>query len=307
VTRIVVATSFPVFPPEGGGQLRVFGLYRALAVPLVLEAHNVEADLKAPMLAERAPDLLETVREVEAACCRRAAHVIVCTDADAARLGELYGLPGERAVRVPNGVDPTAVPFTAPAERARRREALGIAARRHAAFVGSWHEPNIVAVRDVLAAAAELPDVRFLVVGGAGLPFAAEPVPANVDLCGQVPRGFVRDVLSVADAALNPMRWGSGTNLKMLDYALAGAPVVSSVFGARGLGMAPGREYLECEPGELAAGLRRLFAEPEAVVAARVEAARAHAATEFSWDAIAARWRAAEPFRALADTVAAAR
>ncbi len=43
-----------------------------------------------------------------------------------------------------------------------------------------------------------------------------------------------------ADVGLNPMLRGSGTNLKMLDYAAHGALVLSTEVGARGLGFVAG-------------------------------------------------------------------
>ena len=404
--RLVVATSFGVFPPRGGGQARIFGLYGALArlgvgidivalvdgrerprtreiapgvretrvprssaheaaeaalsaragipvgdlslamhheltpayaeavraraaaasaviashpfafpaledragAPLLFEAHNVEADLKAAMLADSpaADELIGVVREVEAACCREAAHVTVCSTQDAERLTELYGLTPDRTVLVPNGVDVDGVPFVGLEERRRRQTALGMASRRHALFIGSWHEPNLVAVRDVIAAAHALPEVRFLVVGSAGLPFSTAEVPGNVDLCGIVAHGFIRDILGVVDAAMNPMRWGSGTNLKMLDYALAGAPLVSSRFGARGLGLAAGRDYLPVEPDDLADGLHRLFGEADEEIERRIGSARERA-LDFSWSVLAAQWRADERLERLLDGAAATR
>jgi glycosyltransferase involved in cell wall biosynthesis len=231
------------------------------------------------------------VRELEAACCATAAHTIVCTREDGVRLGELYGLAAERVVVVPNGADPAAAPYTSGEQRVERKRALGIEADQ-ALFLGSWHEPNLLAVRDILAAAEALPEVRFLVVGSAGAAFADAPVPGNVDLCGVVEARFVRSVLGLADVALNPMRTGSGTNLKMLDYALAGIPVLSTAFGARGLGLEPERDYAAFDPDGLAPALAALLAEDPAAVAARADRAHAAIRDRFTWDAIAAGWRA---------------
>jgi glycosyltransferase involved in cell wall biosynthesis len=403
--KLVVATSFPVWPPRGGGQTRIFGLYAALArlgvavdivslvarqehgakrtiapgvrqisvpktlrhhreeyrlhlqagvpvtdmslalhheltpaygeavaiaadgadaivachpfaqpaiaaatsVPLIYEAQDVEVDLKASMLAQSdAPDeLTALVRDVEGACCAQASHTIVCAAEDGARLRELYGLPPERTVVVPNGVDPASFPYTTPEERAARKRALGLEQAFQALFLGSWHEPNLVAVRDIIAAAEALPDVRFVVVGGAGAAFAGEKTTANVDLCGVVDGGFVRSLLSLADVALNPMRYGSGTNLKMLDYALAGIPVLSTPIGARGLGLEPGTHYAEFEPGGLAAAVAAARVEPAATVDARARAAHARVEEHFSWDAIAAGWFAHPALRELLEGVAA--
>jgi glycosyltransferase involved in cell wall biosynthesis len=283
-------------------------LAESTALPLIYEAHNVETDLKASMLADSdaAEALAGAVRAIEGACCATAAHTMVCSEADGARLGELFGLPQERVVVVPNGVDPGAFPFVDAELRSQRRRALGLGDAPLALFLGSWHEPNLAAVRDVLAAAEALPETRFLVVGSAGLAFADEAVPRNVDLCGIVDGGFVRSVLGLADAALNPMRWGSGTNLKMLDYALAGVPILSTEFGARGLGLEPGVHYEAIEADELAAGLEALRALPERRLAERTRAAAERVGERFAWDAIAARWHAHPALRELLEGAAVA-
>jgi glycosyltransferase involved in cell wall biosynthesis len=400
--KLTVATSFPIFPPRGGGQQRVAGLYSALArlgidvevvslvgehhrggayerapglrelqvpvtpehvaaehrlqrragvpvgdlalalhheltpaygealaasargaaavvachpfpepalaaacdAPLIYEAQDVEADLKEAMFNEADSDLLEAVRAVEAACCARADSVTVCAAEDGARLGELYGLEPERTIVVPNGVDPGAVRFTPLDERAANRARLGLNGTFDAVFIGSWHEPNLVAVRDIIDAATRAPDLRFVVVGSAGKPFHLEDAPPNVDLCGVVDAGFIRSVLATANAALNPMRFGSGTNLKMLDYALAGVPLVSSLVGARGLGFEPGRHYLAADPPELAAALFALRAEDEAQTSARVLAACTCVRDRFTWQSIAAGWHRDPHFRELLSGVA---
>jgi glycosyltransferase involved in cell wall biosynthesis len=394
--KLTVATTFPIHPPRGGGQQRVFGLYGALAervdvdivalvdrdarggvrtlrpglreirvpktaehdaiefrlqqqaavpvtdvlvardpeltpaygeaiaasardslavvashpfaapaipagVPLIYEAHNVEADLKAAMYSTpEALELLEVVRAVEGECCERAHHVLVCAPGDARRLHELYGLPPERAVAVPNGVAADAHAFAPRALRAQRQARLGLQERFDVLFLGSWHEPNVVAVRDILAAAPSLEGVRLLVVGSAGALFAAqEDLPPNVDICGVLDGQLVQTLLGAVDAAVNPMRFGSGTNLKMLDYAMAGVPIVATAVGARGLDLEPGRHYALADPDDLGGAIAALREEAPEAVDARVEAAHALVRERFTWPSIAARWLASEAMRAL--------
>ena len=278
----------------------------ACDAPVVYEAHNVEFDLKAEMLSATAPDLVEATRDVEHDACRRAALVMACSEHDAARLSELYDVARDHIVLVPNGVDPQEHPFTDAATRARRKAQLGLGECFTSLFVGSWHEPNLDAVRTIFAAARADADVHHIVCGGAGEAFRDHrEVPRNVDLCGIVSPGFLRAALGVADAAVNPMRFGSGTNLKTLTYALAGVPIVSSATGVRGLGFTPGRHYLDAGPAALADGLRALRAEDEAVTAGRVDAARAHVGARFAWSQIAERLTAAPAWQALLHEVAA--
>lgn len=270
--------------------------------PLIYEAQDVETDIKAAMYAATpdGPACAERVRELEAACCAAADHVIVCAARDGVRLGELFGLAPERVLEVPNGADPTGIAFTPLARRRERAFELGIDGLT-ALFVGSWHEPNLIAIRALIDGADELAEVgvRVLVCGSAGLAFADKWVPGNVDLCGVVDDDFLRSLLGLADVALNPMTAGSGTNLKMLDYALGGVPLVSSAFGARGLDLEPGGHYLVAEPDELPGVLRGLRDEPFASVDVRVRAARAHVEDRFSWQRIAADWHASPPLQSL--------
>jgi glycosyltransferase involved in cell wall biosynthesis len=304
VTDLVLATSHDLTPEYGEALAGAASGAEAIVVshpythpavraaglgPVIYEAHNVEYDLKAGMYRDEA--LTEVVRTVEADACREAAAVLVCSAEDGARLGDLYGSDPAHHVLVPNGTEARTATYVGREEREARRGRLGMGPT--ALFLGSWHEPNVVAARDILRAAEQLPDVRFVIVGSVGMALAAEDIPSNVDVCGMVDAGFVRAVLGVADIALNPMRSGSGTNLKMLDYALAGVPVISSPVGARGLGMSAGEHYVAAETSELGEAIADLLAEDPRVVDARCRAAEAVVHASFTWDAIAERYAAA--------------
>jgi glycosyltransferase involved in cell wall biosynthesis len=260
-------------------------------LPLIYEAQDVEADLKAAMFAPGAADLVEAVTEVEAECCERAALVLACSEADAARLVERYGLDAARVALVPNGVDLSGRRFVELGDRRATKAQLGLG-HVQALFIGSWHDPNVRAVRTILEAAALVPDVRFLVVGSVGMGLGRVAVPDNVDVCGVVESAFVQAVLALSDTALNPMDSGSGTNLKMLDYAAAGVPLISSRLGARGLGFEPGVHYCEAaaEPEALAAAITALAREDADTVAQRVRAARRLTEERFAWSRIARGW-----------------
>ena len=75
----------------------------------------------------------------------RAELVLATSAADRDRLRELYGVADERLTIVANAVEVSAVTFTDPAARRRRRVMLGMD-RPLALFVGSWHPPNLKAV-----------------------------------------------------------------------------------------------------------------------------------------------------------------
>ena len=70
-----------------------------------------------------------------------------------------------------------------------------------ALFIGSWHEPNVVAARKILKLATQLPDVNFAIVGSVGLPLRAVALPPNVELFGVVSDDFKQSLLATLSEA----------------------------------------------------------------------------------------------------------
>jgi glycosyltransferase involved in cell wall biosynthesis len=109
--------------------------------------------------------------------------------------------------------------------------------RALALFVGSNHGPNIEAAARIVEVARERPGCDFLLAGSvchAEAAFCEGARPGNVHLLGVVSEAELRQWLQRASVGLNPMLSGSGTNLKILQYAAAGLPILSTPFGARG-------------------------------------------------------------------------
>jgi len=255
---------------------------------LIYEAHNVELALKRAVLGRfpQAEPLLELTAVVERWCLQRAELTFACCDEDRSALASLYGQPRGAVVLVPNGVDPQAIPFASPEERAARRRALGLR-RPTCLFLGSWHPPNLDAVERILEMAAALPGVDFTVVGNLDGYFKGRALPANVAMTGFLAPARKLELLHSADLALNPMQSGSGTNLKVLEYCAAGVPVVTTPVGLRGLPELRGACAV-AEPGDFARVVEeRLRAPPTE----RADVARARAVVEerYAWDGIADR------------------
>ena len=93
-------------------------------------------------------------------------------------------------------------------------------------------------------------NVEFLLVGRHSEELHHSKLPANVHLLGTVDDTMLERLLSSADVALNPIRTGGGSNLKLLTYLAAGLPVITSSVGARGIDAA--------EAGVLVSNLDRL-------------------------------------------------
>jgi len=218
--------------------LHLAALLDDAGVPLrVHTSQNVEYD----RFVESAPRLLAgagwaaRLRELEQRTVARADLTIVCSDEDAARMRELYGVGAERLAVVPNGYDETALRPPRPDERARARAALGFAPDDYVvAFVGADWAPNrdalaLLATRVMPALAAE--GVRLLAVGGVSRALAGRREPW-LRAVGEV--SDLLPLLHAADAGANPVRAGGGSNVKVPAYLACGLAVVTTAFGLRG-------------------------------------------------------------------------
>ncbi|WEJ32919.1 glycosyltransferase [Devosia sp. SD17-2] len=259
--------------------------------PLWYEAQDVELTLKSAVFSAvpEAEPLMAEVTRAERAAWTRAERVFACAHRDLHELERVYGPTRARLSEVPNGVSLDDIRFVDLAER-RRLKAAGGLSGQVAMFLGSWHGPNLEAVEDILAQAPRSPDTRFFIIGSVCLPFKDRVLPANVELMGAVDMETRDLMLSIADVALNPMRSGTGTNLKMLDYMAAGVPVISSAFGARGLAIDPDVHYVQGENESMAQSLARLANTSDDALQAMITAARARAKSEYSWRVIAERF-----------------
>jgi len=265
-------------------------------VPVVLDAHNAEIVLKDHILPRSpAGDRLRgIVRDVEARAWRTSRAVVTCSDDDLEVLRTLGPTPATLH-RVPNGADVSGTRPVGAEERRRRSDRLRAASGRDegaiALFVASAHAPNLdAAARIVEDLAPALPDVLFLLAGSQGRAIDRSALPSNVGIAGVVEPVVLRALLAAADVAVNPMRRGAGTNLKVVEAFAAGLPVVSTTVGARGLDVTDGVEALIADgPDDLAAAIRTTLDDPSAA-AARAVAARRLAADRYDWATLARRF-----------------
>ena len=114
-------------------------------------------------------------------------------------------------------------------------------------------------------------------------------VPDHVYRVGLVSEAELTALFRAADVGVNPMLRGSGTNLKMLDYAAHGALALSTEIGARGLGFTAGTHYLAFPPERLAEALDALEPELPSPRLPMRTAARELVEQRFSWRTIADR------------------
>jgi glycosyltransferase involved in cell wall biosynthesis len=203
-------------------------------------------------------------------------------------LKHTYGVELEKTVVVPNGVDLESVSFR-PWEMRRKLRTENCAYDSFTVlFMASWHGPNIEASLCVTEIARLLPNVNFLLVGSVGnyLDWFDFALPSNVKSLGVVDDQTKDQTLGWVDMAINPIQSGSGTNLKMLDYMAAGVPVLSTLFGARGLGIEDGTHARLASLIEFPRVIEEMRTQPQEATASMVKRARTYIEKQFSWQVI---------------------
>jgi glycosyltransferase involved in cell wall biosynthesis len=125
----------------------------------------------------------------------------------------------------------------------------------------------IDAIPDVLR---ELPDTRFVVVGGDAAEIsrmraelAQKGAEQAVAFPGRIPPGELAALLSVSDVLVSPRRAGSTAPIKVLDYLRSGAPIVAVDAPANRAVLSPENALLtRPDPAALAAGILRICQSP---------------------------------------------
>jgi glycosyltransferase involved in cell wall biosynthesis len=239
--------------------------------PAILTVHDLsfERDPSVMGLADRL-----VFRTVVPRSARRAVLVIAVSQRTRTDLVELYGIPPDRIVVTPHGVDPIFQPAKAAANG------------RYLLFVGAVQErKNPLAALDA-ADAAGLP---LVVVGPAkDAALADELAGRGASVRGWVAKEELADLYRGAAALLLPTRY-EGFGLPVLEAMASGTPVVATPDAA--LREVAGDAAIYAEPGELADAIRRALERREELVAAGIERARG-----FSWQETA--HRTAEAYRA---------
>jgi glycosyltransferase involved in cell wall biosynthesis len=245
----------------------------------ILNAHNIYQDMAhfpQARLAEAVFHRMTAGRQarVEHACWRAAGHIFFCSEQDRQRAEHLqHGIVDKSSV-VPNCVD---------AARFTPRPSVRFAGGGSVLFIGTTrYPPNFFAIEELCTAIAPaLPELTFQIVGDATL--KPRRLPANVRFAGQVPSTAAH--LAAAQVAVAPLRHGSGTRLKLLEFFAAGLPVVCTAKAAEGLDVEDGREVRFAETAaEFIASIRALHADP-AAAAALGAAARSLVERRYDWAA----------------------
>lgn len=242
-------------------------------IPRVYFSQNNESRLARQMLKGIAgASAAEEIERWERALVSASKLVFACSDEEAKSFVDDYGVDPEKLALAPNGFVPS--------------KAMESVRGGNALFMGSRHPPNVEALREIVEKIApQLPQVEFTILGSVCGSIPGK-VPPNVRLLGMVPEEEKATLLATCAVAINPLRSGAGTNLKMLDYLGAGAPVLTTPMGARGLDLVDGLHARIVDIEGFACALDEMLGD-EAVRSRLSNEGRLHAESRYTWEAIA--------------------
>lgn len=257
-------------------------IYDAFNVEHVLQARAGAATGAGPAALYsrlQAPRL----RRLEAQMCRRADRVLCVSEPDASALRAL--VPAGEPTVVPNGVD---------VDDFARTEDQATDGAARLVFTGTMDfRPNADAVewfaRDVLPRIrAVRPDAELVAVGQRPGPrLQRRHGRDGVTITGAV--DDVRPFLARASVVVAPLRFGSGTRVKLLEAMASARPIVATTLAAEGLAVRDGTELLLADgPEPFARAVLGLLADP--AHARRLgQAGQALVRARYDWRAIGPR------------------
>ena len=231
---------------------------------------------------------LTRLRNAEAHLLRTARLVTAINEADSDAVRRLDRSQAAKVVTIPNGVRVSVPPPAGP-----------VAAARAIVFWGNLDfGPNLEAMRFFLHE-VYLPHLRpqgieFRIIGDGATAELRELSRQHdpIRLLGYVPN--LADALDGCAVMVNPMVTGSGMKNKVLEAFAHRLAVVTTPLGIEAIPEARHGQHvaIESAPAPFAAAVRRLLDTPD-VRMAMTDAAYRLATTEYSWEAVGARWRRA--------------
>jgi glycosyltransferase involved in cell wall biosynthesis len=260
----------------------------------IYDSQNVEYNLKLKFFKQKTKEvdkLIKKVFDIEKRACLKSDIIFCASEEDKDDFVKLYSAKEKKMVMIPNGINVKKVRFITKEEKINQKINCGLDKSQVIIFVGSWHPPNLEALEYIVKISQNLPDSFFFIIGNIKDYYMQQhptaKLPKNVLMFGMFtfddPEKF--ELYKLADIAVNPMFSGSGTNIKMLDYMSAGIPVISTKIGARGLGIANGKDAIVCEPSLFVVNMKKLLKDKKLQQKMRLRARR-KVEDEFDWEKI---------------------
>lgn len=206
--------------------------------PVVASAHNVEYMLAKDKNNFQYKSLfkdwaIKNTYNLEKEYFLKSDVILACCDNDIKDMVDNFGVNKKKIRIVPNGVNTNLLkPLTL---KEKLKKELGFENKKIILYVSGIHAPNIEAMKFIFKIAHEFKNKKniiFLIAGSIGEGYKNKE---NLVFTGWVEHSNIIKYFQIADIALSPIRYGSGTDIKLLEYLSTGIPTIATRFGARGL------------------------------------------------------------------------
>lgn len=253
---------------------------------VIYESHNTECILKKDYIKNA--EYTKKIKYIEQEACSKSDIIFATSDEDKNNLAELYNVDPKKITISPNGVDTFGINFIDKNEKTRQKEMVGISDYHTILFIGSWHHPNLEALKFIIDnISKKLKKYKFLIVGSIKDYYIKTygNLPENILAFGTVDEDEKYELYKIADIAINPMFSGSGTNMKMLDCMSAGIPIISTAVGTRGLEIENYKHVIVCPPDQILEKIDELI-NNEDLKESLIRNARKLVEEKYSWEMI---------------------
>jgi len=191
-----------------------------------------------------------------------------------------FGIDEKKVTIAPNGINPEEL----------IRDSVRRVSRKSVLFISSADPPSIEAANFIFDELSEkCSGIDFYIAGNCCNIFNGKRKP-NVFLIGRIDKKRKKGLFDRADIAVNPMCSGSGTNLKSLEFLSSGIPLISTLFGVRGLNLIDGEHFVPAERENFATILNE-FSNKTTRLESIARNGQKHVNENYSWENIAGHIR----------------
>ncbi|WP_318568813.1 glycosyltransferase family 4 protein [Salinigranum marinum] len=246
---------------EGPWQMPGIAHHTPESTPLIFSSHNAEYEVFSGDDNTVTDSMfLRQLRRIEETSIKCSDLVICTTERDKDALKTRYSLDFPSVI-VPNGTYESNIRDSFDDDLGTKKyEKFGV--RENAfvgVFIGSGYAPNIDAVEQIINISNKLSntDIEFQIVVCGSVCEHFTDSYENINMLGFV--DDLESIYNISDFGLNPIRFGSGSNIKILDYMSRGLPVITTKFGSRGYRLVHKNNALISDLSSFHSEIYRLF------------------------------------------------